>query len=122
MSRFTEVVTRAKERIQEQNVEEVQARLGQQDEMVLVDVREDREWVTAHVDGAIHIGKGVLERDIEDAVPALHTPIVLYCGGGARSALAAESLQRMGYTHVVSMSGGFAAWKSAGFAVSTGDA
>ena len=121
MSRFSEIVDHAKGRIQEQSVEEVKARLDQDEALALIDVREDREWVTAHATGAIHVGKGVIERDIEKAVPDLATPIVLYCGGGSRSALAAESLQRMGYTHVVSMIGGFGDWKSAGYPVSAGD-
>lgn len=121
MSRFAEVVTRAKDRVQEQDVDEVRARQEAGEAFTLVDVREDREWVTAHVAGATHLGKGVLERDIEKTVPDPDTPIVLYCGGGARSALAAESLQRMGYTHVVSMAGGFSDWKSKGYPVSTGD-
>ena len=121
MSRFSQIVDHAKDRIQEQTVDEVKARLDAGEEFALVDVREDREWITAHAAGATHIGKGVLERDIEKAVPDLETPIVLYCGGGSRSALAAESLQRMGYKHVVSMSGGFSGWKSAGYPVATGD-
>ena len=122
MSQFSDLVARVKEHVQEENVDEVKARLNQADSFRLIDVREDREWVTAHVTGATHIGKGVLERDIEEAVPDTKTPIVLYCGGGARSALAAESLQRMGYTHVISMAGGFGAWKKAGYPVSAGDA
>ena len=81
---------------------------------ILVDVREDREWNISHAAGAIHIGKGVLERDIEKQFPAPHTPLVLYCGGGFRSALAADSLSQMGYTQVFSLAGGFRAWKAAG--------
>jgi len=122
MSRFAEIVDRAKSRIQEQTAEEVKARIDANESFALIDVREDREWVTAHATGAIHLGKGVLERDIEAAIPDLETPMVLYCGGGYRSALAAESLQRMGYKNVVSMSGGFSDWKSAGYPVTTGDA
>ncbi len=121
MSRFSDIVDHAKTRVQEQTVEEVKARLDGGEGLALIDVREDREWVTAHATGAIHVGKGVLERDIEKAVPDTSTPIVLYCGGGSRSALAAESLQRMGYTQVVSMIGGFGDWKSAGYLVSAGD-
>lgn len=121
MSRFSETVDRAKAHIQEQTVEEVKSRLDQGEALALIDVREDREWVTAHAIGAIHVGKGVLERDIEKTVPDTATPIVLYCGGGSRSALAAESLQRMGYTHVVSMIGGFGDWKNAGYPVIAGD-
>lgn len=121
MSRFTEIVDHAKTRIQEQTVEQVKARLDQGESLALIDVREDREWVTAHATGAVHVSKGVLERDIEKAVPDTATPVVLYCGGGSRSALAAESLQRMGYTQVVSMIGGFGGWKSAGYPVRAGD-
>jgi rhodanese-related sulfurtransferase len=120
MSRFSDIVDHAKTRVQEQTVEEVKARLDGGEGLALIDVREDREWVTAHATGASHISKGVLERDIEKAVPDTSTPIVLYCGGGSRSALAAESLQRMGYTQVVSMIGGFGGWKSAGYPVSAG--
>ena len=122
MSRFTDIVARAKEHVQEQTIVEVKARIEDNESFALIDVREDREWVAAHITHATHIGKGVLERDIEAAVPLLNTPIVLYCGGGVRSILAAESLQRMGYTQVISMAGGFAAWHTAGYPVSAGDA
>ena len=81
---------------------------------ILIDVREDREFSAAHVAGAIHIGKGVLERDIEKKYPTLHTPLVLYCGGGYRSALAADALSQMGYTQVYSLAGGFRALQAAG--------
>lgn len=121
MSRFSELVDHAKGRIQEQTVDEVKARIDAGESFAFIDVREDREWVTAHAASATHIGKGVLERDIEKAVPELDTPIVLYCGGGYRSALAAEALLRMGYRNVVSMDGGFAGWKEAGYPVSAGD-
>ncbi len=121
MSRFSELVEHAKGRIQEQTVDEVKARLDAGESFHFVDVREDREWVAAHATGATHIGKGVLERDIEKAIPELDAAIVLYCGGGYRSALAAEALQRMGYRNVVSMDGGFSGWKEAGYPVSTGD-
>ena len=121
MSRFADIVARAKSHIQEQTVDEVKARLEAKEDFALIDVREDREWVTAHITGATHIGKGVLERDIEAAIPDLHTPIVLYCGGGARSALAATALSRMGYTHVISMEAGFSGWKNAAYPVTAGD-
>lgn len=121
MSRFSEVVALAKGRIQEQTVPEVKSRMDAGEPFAFIDVREDREWAAAHAAGAIHVGKGVLERDIEKAVPGLDTPIVLYCGGGFRSALAAESLQRMGYQNVISMDGGFDAWKAAGYPVTVGD-
>lgn len=121
MSRFSEIVDHARARVEEQSVEQVKARLDAGESMALIDVREDREWVAAHITGATHVGKGVLERDIESTVPGTATPVVLYCGGGSRSILAAESLQRMGYTHVVSMAGGFGGWKDAGYPVSAGD-
>ena len=120
MIRFSQLVERAKDQIQEQTVAEVKARMDAGDAFVLIDVREDREWVTAHVTGATHIGKGVLERDIEKAVPDPEVPVVLYCGGGYRSALAAEALQRMGYKNVVSMDGGFTCWQNAGYPVTAG--
>lgn len=122
MSRFADLVAHTKEHVQEQSVDEVKARMDEKEDFVLIDVREDREWVTAHIAGATHLGKGVLERDIENAVPDVQAPIVLYCGGGARSVLAAESLRRMGYTHVISMAGGFGGWKKAGYPVGAGDA
>jgi len=84
---------------------------------ILIDVREDREFSAAHVEGAIHIGKGVLERDIEKKYPTLHTPLVLYCGGGFRSALAADTLGQMGYTQIYSLAGGFRALKAAGASI-----
>jgi len=121
MSRFAEIVEHARSRVEEQTADEVKARLDRGDSFALIDVREDREWVAAHIAGATHLGKGVLERDIEKALPDTAAPMVLYCGGGYRSILAAESLQRMGYTHVVSMAGGFGAWKNAGYPVTAGD-
>lgn len=121
MSRFSELVDHAKSRIQEQTVDQVKARRDAGEDFVLLDVREDREWVTAHITGATHLGKGVLERDVEKTVPDPETPLVLYCGGGFRSALAAEALQRMGYKHAVSMAGGFSEWQNAGYPVTAGD-
>ncbi len=84
---------------------------------ILIDVREDREWVAGHAAGAVHLGRGVIERDIEQMIPSRETPLVLYCGGGYRSILAAESLQKMGYTNVMSMAGGWRDWCAAGFPV-----
>jgi rhodanese-related sulfurtransferase len=84
---------------------------------VLVDVREESEFAAGHIPGAVHIGKGVIERDIEAKVPDPHTPLVLYCGGGFRSALAADALQKMGYTNVISMDGGWRAWTEKGLPV-----
>ena len=109
--RFLTIVNEAKSLIREISVEDF---LTDTNAYILVDVREDREWNIAHATGAIHIGKGVLERDIEKKFPATHTPLVLYCGGGFRSALAADSLTQMGYTQVFSLAGGFRAWRAAG--------
>ena len=81
---------------------------------VLIDVREDNEWAAGHAAGATHLSKGIIERDIETAIPDKNAPIVLYCGGGYRSALAADALQTMGYTNVISMDGGIKGWRAAG--------
>ncbi len=99
-------------------MEEARRRMAQG--AVLIDVREDREWNEAHAKGAIHMGKGVIERDIERSIPDPDAEIVLYCGGGYRSALAARSLGEMGYRNVVSMAGGWRAWQAAGEGVETG--
>lgn len=88
---------------------------------VLVDVREDREWAAGHARGAVHLGKGVIERDVEKAIPDKDAEIILYCGGGFRSALTADSLQRMGYSGVLSMAGGWTAWQEMGGEVATGE-
>jgi rhodanese-related sulfurtransferase len=92
-------------------VDEVQARLGKGEKLLLIDVREESEYAKGHLPGARPLGKGIIERDIETAVPDPATPIVLYCGGGFRSALAADALQKMGYTNVISMGGGWRDWK-----------
>ena len=89
------------------------------DDFLLVDTREDREWEKGHLPGAIHIGKGVIERDIEAKVPDLDREIILYCGGGFRSALAADNLQKMGYTQAISMDGGYRSWTVAGYDIIT---
>jgi rhodanese-related sulfurtransferase len=112
---FLKVVTDAKSRIHETNVEEVKKRLDAGEQFTLVDTREDSEWARGHITGAIHIGRGVIERDIERLIPDTSAPLVLYCGGGFRSALAAESLQKMGYTNVLSMDGGWTGWNAAGY-------
>jgi len=112
---FLKLVDDAKTRIRETNVEEVKKRLDASEQLTLIDVREDGEWGMGHLPGAVHLGKGVIERDIEKAVPAKATPIVLYCGGGYRSALAADNLQKMGYTNVLSMDGGWRSWNEAGY-------
>ena len=114
---FERLVQRAKESIQETSVIEVKARLERAEAIYFIDVREDHEWQKGHVSGAIHIGRGILERDIERQIPNKQAAIVLYCGGGYRSALAAMNLGEMGYTEVRSLAGGFKAWGSAGYPV-----
>jgi len=110
-ARFLRIVEDAKKRVREVSIEDTKARLDRGDKFVLVDVREEIEYAKDHLPGAIHLGKGVIERDIEERVPELNTPIVLYCGGGYRSALAADNLQKMGYTNVLSMDGGIRGWR-----------
>ena len=112
---FLKLVDDAKTRIRETNVQEVKKRLDNKESFTLIDVREDGEWAKGHLPGAVHLCKGIIERDIENAVPNKATPVVLYCGGGFRSALAADNLQRMAYSDVVSMEGGWRAWTEAGF-------
>lgn len=111
---FLKLVTDAKSRVRECTVDDVKARLAAGEAFLLIDVREDREFAAGHAAGAVHLGKGVIERDVEARVPDPATPMVLYCGGGFRSALAADALQKMGYTNVVSMDGGWGAWVKAG--------
>ncbi len=115
--RFVRLVDEARARIIETDVPTIADRLTRGDSFVLVDVREESEWAAGHLPGAIHLGKGVIERDIEQTVPDLDAEIVLYCGGGYRSALAADNLARMGYTNVASMEGGVRGWKAAGHAM-----
>jgi rhodanese-related sulfurtransferase len=109
--RFLKIVDDARSRIRETNVDEIKARLDRHERFLLVDVREESEFAKDHLPGAIHIGKGVIERDIELKVPDLNASLVLYCGGGFRSALAADNLQKMGYTNVLSMDGGIRSWR-----------
>lgn len=111
--RFLQVVDDAKSRIRECTVDEVVEKLRRGHAFELVDVREDHEWAKGRIAGARHLGRGVLERDVEKLVPDLDREIVLYCGGGFRSALSADMLQRMGYRNVWSMAGGFRAWLAA---------
>jgi rhodanese-related sulfurtransferase len=111
---FLKLVNDAKSRIKEVTVAETRDRLKENPEAKLVDVREDDEWNTAHAAASIHLGKGIIERDIETTVPDKSTELILYCGGGYRSALAADVLQNMGYTNVFSMAGGWKAWKESG--------
>ena len=117
---FLKIVTDAKTRVKECTVDDVRERLAKGEPFVLVDVREESEFAAGHLPGAVHIGKGVIERDIEAKVPDPHTPLVLYCGGGFRSALAADALQKMGYTNVISMDGGWRDWTGKGYPVDRG--
>jgi rhodanese-related sulfurtransferase len=117
---FLKLVNDAKKRIRETNVDEVKARLDRGEKFVLIDVREESEYAKDHLPGAIHLGKGVIERDIEQRVPDPKTPIVLYCGGGFRSALSADNLQKMGYTNVLSMDGGVRGWREKGLPMTKG--
>jgi len=110
--RFLKIVDDARSRVKETNVDEVKQKLDRGERFMLVDVREESEFAKDHLPGAIHLGKGVIERDIEARVPDLNTPLVLYCGGGYRSALAADNLQKMGYTNVISMDGGVRGWRA----------
>ena len=112
---FVKLVDDARKSIRECSVHDVKARMDRGESLVLVDVREDREFAVDHVPGALHIGRGVLERDAEEKLADKHAEILLYCGGGFRSALAAESLGKMGYTNVVSVDGGIRAWREAGY-------
>jgi len=109
--RFLQIVDDARKRVREWSVDEVRTRLDRGDKFVLVDVREESEFAADHVPGAVHLGKGIIERDIETRVPDFGAPLVLYCGGGFRSALAADNLQKMGYTNVISMDGGIREWR-----------
>lgn len=118
--KFLALVTDAKSRIHETTVDEVRADLEAGREFELIDTREDSEWKSAHARGATHLGKGIIERDIERLVPNEGTRIVLYCGGGYRSALAADALQKMGYRQVFSLAGGWRAWQAAGLPVERG--
>jgi rhodanese-related sulfurtransferase len=113
--RFLKIVDDARSRVRETNVDEVKKRMDRGDKFLLVDVREESEYAKDHLPGAIHLGKGVIERDIEARVPELDKEMVLYCGGGFRSALAADNLQKMGYTNVISMDGGIRGWREKGF-------
>jgi len=119
--RFLKIVNETRPRVKETNVAEIRRRLEAGDRFILVDVREESEWDVGHLHGAVHLGKGIIERDIEVAFPDVDAEIVLYCGGGFRSVLAADNLRRMGYTHVSSMDGGYRGWVEAGLPVETGD-
>lgn len=111
---FLKIVEDAKTRVRETDIPTVMARLKNGEKLLLVDVREDNEWAKGRVVGAMHLSKGVIERDAETALPDKDAEVILYCGGGFRSALAADNLQKMGYTRVVSMDGGWRGWTEAG--------
>ena len=111
---FLNLVNDAKSRIREVTVDETRERMKANAGVRLIDVREDNEWELGRAAGSTHLGKGIIERDIEAQVPDKSTEVILYCGGGFRSALAADVLQQMGYTNVYSMAGGWKAWKDSG--------
>ena len=113
--RFLKIAEESKSRVKETTVDEVKRRLDRGEKaFALVDVREESEWAAGHIPGAMHLSKGVIERDVEKKIPDTNQEVILYCGGGYRSALAAENLQRMGYTNVISMDGGWRGWTEAG--------
>jgi rhodanese-related sulfurtransferase len=114
---FLKLVDEAKARIRQTNVREVKEQIDAKRTFTIVDVREESEWAAGHLPGAVHLSKGIIERDIENAIPGKATPMVLYCGGGFRSALVADNLQKMGYTNVFSMDGGWHAWVDAVFPI-----
>jgi rhodanese-related sulfurtransferase len=111
---FLKLVQDAKKHVKETNVPDVKKRIDAGEKLLLVDVREDNEWAKGHLPGAVHLGKGIIERDIEQRVPDTGAKLILYCGGGFRSAIAAENLQKMGYANVESMDGGWKGWLDAG--------
>lgn len=114
---FAKIAKFAKQNVKEIDVFQAKVQLSEPNPPVLVDVRESSEWQNGYLPNAIHLSKGVIERDIEKVIPDVQTPIILYCGGGFRSALAAKNLQEMGYTNVISMDGGFRGWCDAGYPV-----
>jgi rhodanese-related sulfurtransferase len=116
--RFLRIVEDARSRVNEISLDDVKAKLDRGETFLLVDVREESEYAADHLPGAVHLGKGIIERDIENRVPDPATPLVLYCGGGFRSAMAADNLQKMGYTNVLSMQGGIREWRERAFPLS----
>jgi rhodanese-related sulfurtransferase len=118
--RFLKIVDDARRRVRECSVDDVKTKLDQGQKFLLIDVREDNEYAKDHLPGAIHLGKGIIERDIEERVPELDAPMVLYCGGGFRSAMAADNLQKMGYTNVISMDGGIRVWRERNYPLTKG--
>jgi rhodanese-related sulfurtransferase len=119
--RFLKIVQDAKKRVLETTVDQVKAKLDRGERFLLIDVREESEYAKDHLPGAIHLGKGVIERDIEQRVPDTAALMILYCGGGFRSALAADNLQKMGYTNVISMDGGIRDWRGKGYPLEKGE-
>jgi rhodanese-related sulfurtransferase len=117
--RFLKLVSEAKKHVRECTVDEVKAKFDRGERFHLIDVREESEYAKDHLPHATHLGKGILERDVEQKIPDVNAAIVLYCGGGFRSALAAENLQRMGYTNVLSMDGGIRDWRAKGYPLTT---
>ena len=116
---FLKSVNDAKSRVRENIPEDVQRKQKAGESFYFVDVREDNEWQKGHAAGAIHLGKGIIERDIEKAIPDHDAEIILYCGGGFRSALAGDALQKMGYKNVISMDGGWKRWRELGYPIET---
>jgi rhodanese-related sulfurtransferase len=118
--RFLEIVDEARARVHELTVDDVKAKLDRGEKFLLIDVREESEFARDHLPGAVHLGKGIIERDIEERVPDTGAEVVLYCGGGFRSALAADNLQKMGYGNVFSMDGGIRGWRDKGYPLTSG--
>ena len=115
--RFEKICDEARSRIRETTIDEIKERIASGEELHLIDVREESEWEEGHLPGAVHLSKGIIERDIEEHFPDYRTEIVLYCGGGYRSALATDNVQKMGYANVISMDGGYRGWTDAGYPV-----
>ncbi len=118
--RFLALVDEVRKQVRETTVDDVKKRLDRGDKFILIDVREESEFAKDHLPGARHMGRGIIERDIETAIPDTGDEIVLYCGGGFRSALSAVNLQKMGYTNVISMDGGVRGWREKGYPMTTG--
>ena len=116
---FLALVSAARARVQTLTIEQFNARVAAGERFVLVDVREDREWDAGRLPGALHMGKGIIERDVEATIPDPATPVVLYCGGGFRSVLVCDSLQKLGYTHCLSLDDGWRGWNERGLPVET---
>ncbi|MHB8486197.1 MAG: rhodanese-like domain-containing protein [Candidatus Acidiferrales bacterium] len=114
---FLAIVNDAKKRVKEADFRDIKKRLDAGEKMILVDTREDNEWAKGHIPGAVHLGKGIIERDVETTIPDKNATLVLYCGGGFRSALAADNLQKMGYKNVISMDGGWRGWTESNFPI-----